>query len=67
VSSLPKHVLYVGFDGDLALRLYIPKTGEKHRYVALSYCWGGPQSLTTTSETLESRMQEYRQSPWPSQ
>jgi hypothetical protein len=56
VSSLPKRVLYVGFDGDLTLRLYIPKTRERDRYVALSYCWGGPQSLTTTSGTLESRM-----------
>jgi hypothetical protein len=55
VSYLPRRVLDVGFDRDSAIRLYIPKKGETSNYVALSYCWGGPQSLTTTSENLKSR------------
>ena len=57
MSCLPKRLIDVGFNGDLAIRLYIPEKGERSKYIALSYCWGGPQSLTTTSETLKSRLQ----------
>lgn len=34
------------------LRLYASK-GEKDRYAALSYCWGGPQPIVTTLASVE--------------
>jgi hypothetical protein len=37
VSCLPKRVLNIGLDGDLRIRLYISKKGERSKYVALSY------------------------------
>ncbi|KAK5660285.1 hypothetical protein OQA88_12825 [Cercophora sp. LCS_1] len=33
-------------------RLYTSDVGESGRYVALSYCWGGPQPASTTTKTL---------------
>ena len=36
------------------LRISLPE--EKGCYVALSYCWGGPQELITTTATLQSRI-----------
>lgn len=36
--------------------LHISQASERASYVALSYCWGGPQEVTTTMATLQSRM-----------
>lgn len=48
---LPTITIFVGWNG-LQTRLYKSKRGEQADYVALSYCRGGPQALTTTTETL---------------
>ncbi|KAG9185996.1 hypothetical protein G6011_02552 [Alternaria panax] len=34
------------------VRLYVPKEGEEGKYVALSYCWGYSQPVTTTKGNL---------------
>jgi len=49
---LPTITIFVGENGS-QVRLYNSKNGEQADYIALSYCWGGPQALTTTTETLE--------------
>lgn len=35
------------------VNLYWPEEGEKGRYVALTYCWGGEQPLVTTRKTAQ--------------
>ena len=35
--------------------LYETAQGEKGRYICLSYCWGGPQRVMTTLNTLDER------------
>ncbi|RDW57116.1 hypothetical protein BP6252_13862 [Coleophoma cylindrospora] len=57
VPRLPTRVLDVGALGDSAsTRLYVSKSDEAAEYVALSYCWGGPQLFTTTIATIEDRI-----------
>lgn len=55
--KIPARIIDVGFeDGSEALRLHITENGERAPYVALSYCWGGPQQFTTTSATIQQRI-----------
>jgi len=35
--------------------LHISLNGERSHYLALSYCWGGPQIFKTTNDTLASK------------
>jgi hypothetical protein len=52
--TLPKRVVDVGTDSlNPRLTLHISEPNEKALYVALSYCWGGPQEITTTLATLK--------------
>ena len=53
-QKLPTRVLDIGTDSDpveTPTRLIITK-GLADKYIALSYCWGGPQKLILTRETL---------------
>jgi len=55
VPRLPTRILDVASHArgsEVFLRNSNPE--ERADYVALSYCWGGPQNFTTTSNTLES-------------
>ncbi|EON68892.1 hypothetical protein W97_08150 [Coniosporium apollinis CBS 100218] len=68
-SILPTRVIDVlshrDIDGDpqrIRLRL---GAGECAPYVALSYCWGGAQPFTTTSLTLQDRLQGFFLSSLP--
>lgn len=50
---LPTRVIEVGMEGEMpALRITHPS--ETGLYVALSYCWGGPQEMATTLSSLQS-------------
>lgn len=49
---LPSRVIYVGHESQ-DIRLYESSPGETGKYIALSYCWGGPQTVTTTRDTLD--------------
>jgi len=40
---------------DGTVRLYKSSAQEREQYVALSYCWGGPQSLITTKSNISER------------
>ncbi|CZR70193.1 uncharacterized protein PAC_20094 [Phialocephala subalpina] len=40
---------------EATVRLRVTAPGESPRWAALSYCWGGPQPLQTTKDTLEER------------
>lgn len=55
ISNLPKRIVDIGTgDSSSSLRLHLSGPDEKAPYVALSYCWGGPQDITTTLMTLQS-------------
>ncbi|KAM7209818.1 HET domain containing protein [Rhypophila decipiens] len=55
-AVLPKRVVDVGTLGysKMSPRLHLNKTNQRDKYIALSYCWGGPQEIMTTSSTLQS-------------
>lgn len=54
-SYLPTRIIAVGAKDETPF-LHISKASERASYVALSYCWGGPQKVTTTIATLQSRI-----------
>ncbi|KAK0712081.1 heterokaryon incompatibility protein-domain-containing protein [Lasiosphaeris hirsuta] len=55
-ARLPTRVLDIEpLDRHENPRVYITR-GESARYVALSYCWGGPQPLTSTTATIDSNV-----------
>lgn len=55
IPVLPSIVLDVTTSfQDGSIRLHVPKPDERSEYVALSYCWGGPQKILTTVANLSS-------------
>jgi hypothetical protein len=51
---LPTRAIDVGtIDSGDQVRLHIASPGELRDYVALSYCWGGPQPVLLTIENLK--------------
>ena len=54
-SFLPRRVLDVHPKLDGSITLHVSGKHEKHEYIALSYCWGGAQQLTTTRKSLRDR------------
>ncbi|PVH87652.1 HET-domain-containing protein [Cadophora sp. DSE1049] len=44
-------------DSGPCIRLHVSQNGETGHYAALSYCWGGPQAITTTMSTLHSHLE----------
>ncbi|RDW67716.1 hypothetical protein BP6252_09112 [Coleophoma cylindrospora] len=54
---LPTRVIDVGSGSQPpSLRLRLSSPGQRAPYLALSYCWGGPQQLTTTTTTLAANL-----------
>ncbi|ORX90920.1 heterokaryon incompatibility protein-domain-containing protein [Clohesyomyces aquaticus] len=54
---LPTRAIDVGtIDSGDQVRLHITGPGELRDYVALSYCWGGPQPVVLTTENLKGMM-----------
>ncbi|KAK2011692.1 heterokaryon incompatibility protein [Colletotrichum eremochloae] len=51
-TVLPSRVLDLGTTEAPALKLYVNNTEEHGEYVALSYCWGGPQRGLLRKGTL---------------
>jgi hypothetical protein len=54
--KLPTRVLDVGDKDSTVVVLYPAKSEEREDYVTLSYCWGGPQPVTTTKSNLNKLM-----------
>jgi hypothetical protein len=53
-GTLPSRVIDIGTRFPIrSVRLYWPEDGETAQYSALSYCWGGPQPVRTTSLTAQ--------------
>lgn len=51
--KLPTRVIDVGLESEITtVKLHISHATEFEEYVALSYCWGGPQPLVTTTKNL---------------
>ncbi|TGO12623.1 hypothetical protein BTUL_0085g00340 [Botrytis tulipae] len=57
--KLPTRVLQIGSKNTSLVRLHVSRPDQKDDYIALSYCWGGPQSFTTTNSTLEYNMRGF--------
>jgi Heterokaryon incompatibility protein (HET) len=54
VPILPHRVIDVGAeDSSTSARLFINDSLQRGEYTCLSYCWGGPQDVSTTTATLE--------------
>jgi hypothetical protein len=45
-------VIFVGKNSNY-VKLHSSEANERAGYIALSYCWGGPQAITTTHSSLE--------------
>lgn len=65
IVSFPKRVIDVGTGDNALMRLCELDQNEKAKYAALTYCWGGLLSLTTTISTLELRMTELSMDDMP--
>ncbi|TVY54899.1 hypothetical protein LCER1_G004851 [Lachnellula cervina] len=66
VPKLPTRVIDVGELGNSqSVRLHVRDRDEKAEYVALSYCWGGPQLFTTTISTLEDNIRSLPENKLP--
>ncbi|KAF7896599.1 hypothetical protein BELL_1668g00010 [Botrytis elliptica] len=57
--KLPTRVLRIESETTSLVRLHVSRPDHKDDYIALSYCWGGPQSFTTTNSTLEQNMRGF--------
>jgi hypothetical protein len=55
VPLLPTRVIDVGSEGRPP-RLHLSNPGERKRYAALSYCWGGDQPYATKTATLNDKI-----------
>ncbi|KAK7981553.1 hypothetical protein PG988_003791 [Apiospora saccharicola] len=63
---LPTRILDVGSMSDSQwIRLRIPVEDQRGEYLALSYCWGGEQPFTTTTQTLETMKDGFPASELP--
>lgn len=63
VPRLPSRVIDVGGDDSLGAfdpKLHVSSDDEHADYACLTYCWGGAQQYSTTSETLERNIQGLR-------
>ncbi|KAL2063296.1 hypothetical protein VTL71DRAFT_5101 [Oculimacula yallundae] len=59
IPLLPRRVIDVGNrECQSVPNLHVSSPGERSRYVTLSYCWGGPQKVVTTLETLSKHIDE---------
>jgi hypothetical protein len=55
LAMLPARVLDISrVERRSEVKLYITEEKEQSKYIALSYCWGGPQHLTTTIKLYRS-------------
>ncbi|CAM1509633.1 Fc.00g033720.m01.CDS01 [Cosmosporella sp. VM-42] len=52
-STLPRRVIEVGTIESPTIRLFEPNPDTTGSYVALSYCWGNRNLVTTTTSTIE--------------
>ncbi|OLN85472.1 hypothetical protein CCHL11_08067 [Colletotrichum chlorophyti] len=59
-NVLPSRVLDVGTVLSPTLKLFVNDTEEYGQYLALSYCWGGPQRGLLRRQTLDSMTSEIR-------
>jgi hypothetical protein len=56
-THVPKRLIeIISEQGRLYLQLKETVPTEPLQYACLSYCWGGPQPVTTTKATLHQRM-----------
>ncbi|KAK8113053.1 heterokaryon incompatibility protein [Apiospora sp. TS-2023a] len=65
VGYLPHRVVDVATGDDEELRLYIPESPIREKYVALSYCWGQTNNFVTTSQNLTQHQQSFKLSSLP--
>ncbi|KAK3984338.1 heterokaryon incompatibility protein-domain-containing protein [Cladorrhinum sp. PSN332] len=49
---LPTRVIDAGTPGSPSVHIHASSPDEHEEYIALSYCWGGPQPVITTTENI---------------
>jgi hypothetical protein len=62
---LPPRVLDLRPEGIEGMRLHVCAEGEQGEYAALSYCWGGPQRVMTTSKNLHEHIEGINEDTLP--
>ncbi|KAK7963886.1 hypothetical protein PG996_008426 [Apiospora saccharicola] len=65
VGYLPHRVVDFATGDDEVLRLHIPESRTREKYVALSYCWGQTNHFVTTSQNLTQHQQSFKLSSLP--
>ncbi|KAK0719252.1 heterokaryon incompatibility protein-domain-containing protein [Lasiosphaeris hirsuta] len=55
IPPMPRRVVYLGSDDGMPRLIETGERGTRESYIALSYCWGLAQTLTTTKETYAAR------------
>ncbi|TGO89197.1 hypothetical protein BPOR_0120g00050 [Botrytis porri] len=63
--KLPTRVLQIESETTSLVRLHVSRPDQEDDYIALSYCWGGPQSFKTTASTLEHCMRGFDSNDLP--
>ncbi|KAG2414537.1 hypothetical protein HFD88_003728 [Aspergillus terreus] len=56
-TYVPTRLIDVGVPGDTEVRVVETVTSSQDRYVALSYCWGGLETIKTTASNYEAMKQ----------
>ncbi|KAF7903997.1 hypothetical protein EAF00_001331 [Botryotinia globosa] len=59
IPELPTRVLQIESETTNLVRLHVSRPNQKDDYIALSYCWGGPQSFITTTSNLDHNMCDF--------
>ena len=57
LPTLPKRVINVGKSDDKQVRLEIPASGRRGKYIALSHCWGPRQPIRTLTTNYAQHQQ----------
>lgn len=57
VHELPPRVIEVPYSDIGVLKIHRSDEGEKGEYAALSYCWGGSQRVTSTTENISKHVE----------
>ncbi|KAL5356657.1 heterokaryon incompatibility protein-domain-containing protein [Aspergillus floccosus] len=56
-TYLPTRLIDVGVPGDTEVRVVETVASSQDRYIALSYCWGSLETITTTASNYEAMKQ----------
>src|SRR5204862_6771784 len=53
LKFMPRRIINVGRADDLVTKPFLEESAEPGPYIALSYCWGKTESLTTSNNNIQ--------------